>query len=890
VSAVFELLLHAYPRAFRARFGPEIVQQAGDDCARAFERGRWAGLTCVAATCLDLVHAGLRERLAPVWTARDETESEHETGVGMMTSAWIKDLRYAGRTLRRSPGFTFAAVATLALALGANAGIFSVVDAVLLRPLPYQHADRLVHITASAPGSDFPEEFGVSAEFFVHYRDQATQLEDLAFVNSFTATVRADDRVERLRQSAPSISLFRTLGVSPVLGRLPREGEGDQVVLISHGLWTTWFGADPSVIGRSYEFVGGPREIIGVMGPDFRFPRDGTVAWAPTELRAENITPGRFGGFQLVGRMSPEADHESLARELKTLAARLPELYGGPPSYARIIEQHEPVVRSLREFMLGEVAGAIWVLMGAVMVVLLIACANVASLFTVRAESRGRDLAVRRAIGAGRGALIRSQFSEAVVIAALAGAGALVLARLALPGFLAAAPDGLPRVGDVGVRGATLLFTAVASGLAALVCGLVPALRSSAANLDRLRDGSRGSTRRRSWGRDGLVVVQTSLALMLLVGSGLLLRSFQQLRAVDPGYDTTDVLTFQFAPDEAHLTDGPSWARFHLDFMDRLRALPGVETVGIVENVPLDEGLWGVGFLTKESAAADAESGPRGSATFAGGDYFTAMGIDVLQGRGFTDDDAVIPGNVVVSRAAAELLWPGDNALGRQVGNTVIQDWHTVVGVVEDVLQYDLRGQPEPIVYYPLVGPTPTSWALSSPGYVVRTARADVIAPEIRELVREVAPSAPMYRVYTMETLLARSMVQLSFTMLTLAVAAVLALILGAIGLYGVLSYLVAERTQEIGVRMALGAEAARVRRMVVARGVRVVGLGIVVGLAVSLLATRALSSMLYGVAPFDPWTFGGMAAAMALVGLSASYLPARRASLVDPARSMRGG
>jgi predicted permease len=898
-------LLRAYPRGFRSHFGREVLDQAEHDVERAFARGRGAGWWCAAGTCLDLVRAGVAERLAPVWPGhvrglhdvpgtRDtddaDVQSELETGVGEMMGSWIRDLRHAGRTLRRSPGFAFAAVGTLAIALGANAGIFSVVDAVLLRPLPYADADRLVQIAASAPGSDLPDEFAVSPEFFLHYRDEATQLEDLATFNWFTATVRADDRVERLAQSMPSTSLFRTLGATPVIGRLPEEGEDGRVVLISHGLWTTWFGADPSVLGRSYEFAGGTREIIGVMGPEFRFPTDAVVAWVPTEFEAEDLAPGRFGAAQLVGRMAPDADQASLARELQTLAARLPEIYGGSPAYARLIEQHVPVVRPLRDFMLGEVRAALWVLMGAVVVVLLIACANVASLFTVRAEARGRDLAIRRAIGAGRAALVRSQLSEGLVIAAIAGALALVLARLGLPVLVAAAPDGLPRIGDVALSASTLAFTAAASVFAAIVCGLVPALRSSAAALDRLRDGSRGSTRRRHWGRDGLVVGQTALALMLLVGSGLLLRSFQQLRSVDPGYDTEGILTFQFAPDEAHLNDGPSWAGFHLQFMNRLRTLPGVETVGIVENVPLDEGLRGVGFLPEGSAAADAESGPRGSVTFAGGDYFAAMGIDVLQGRAFADDDAVVPGNVVLSRAAAELFWPGENPLGRQLKSSAIDEWHTVVGVVEDVLQYDLRDEPETIVYYPLIGPTPTSWALSSPGYVVRTSRADAIAPEIRELVREVAPSAPMYRVYTMESLVDRSMVQLSFTMLTLAVAAGLALLLGAIGLYGVLSYLVAERTQEIGVRMALGAEAARVRRMVVGQGARVVGLGIALGLVMSLLATRALSSLLFGVAALDPWTFGGTALAMALVGLLASYVPARRASLVDPARSMRGG
>ncbi|MDZ7781107.1 MAG: ABC transporter permease [Gemmatimonadota bacterium] len=891
MTLLLRFLLRTYPRSFRTRFGPELVGQAEDDVARAFERGPVAGAWCALATCIDLVWSGLAERWRPVWRREGNVTSDDEMGVGTMMGQWIGDLRQAGRSLRKSPGFAFAAVATLALALGANAALFGVVDAVLLRPLPYEDSDRLVHIAASAPGSDLPDEFGVPLEFFLHYRDQATQLEDLATFNSFTATLRAGDRVERLRQSMPSRSLFSTLGVEPILGRLPVEGEDGTVALLSHELWTTWFGADPAVIGRSHYFVNGPKEIIGVMGPDFRFPVDGVAAWIPDEHAAADVpAPGRFGDFNLVGRLTDGADHASLTRELDALADRLPELWGGPPSYTRIIERHRPVVRSLRDRLLGDVTGPLWILMASVTVVLLIACANVAGLFTVRAETRGRDLAVRRAIGAGRGDLIRSQLAEAAVVAGLAGAGALALARLGLPAFRSVAPDGLPRVADVGLSPTTVLFVLGASAFAALACGLGPAVRSSAPDLDRLKDGARGSTRRRWWGRDGLVVAQTALALVLLVGSGLLLRSFQQLHSVDPGYDTEEILTFQFAPDEEHLVDGPTWARFHLDFMDRLRAMPGVEQVGIVENVPLDEGVASTRIVTERSGPDEGDAAPRIGYTFAGGDYFRAMGIEVLQGRGFVDDDAVLPGNVVVSRGAADLLWPDEDPVGRRIRTTELEEWHTVVGVVDDVHQYDFRREAEPTVYFPLIGPTPRSWALTSPGYVVRGPGAESLAPAIREAVREVAPSAPMYRVYTMRGLVDRSMIDLSFTMLILAVAAGLALTLGVIGLYGVLSYVVTQRTREIGVRMALGAEAGRVRRMVVGQGARVVALGIVLGLAVALLAVRALSSMLYGITQWDPWTFAGTALAMAAIGLTASYVPARRASRVDPIESMRGG
>jgi predicted permease len=525
-----------------------------------------------------------------------------------------------------------------------------------------------------------------------------------------------------------------------------------------------------------------------------------------------------------------------------------------------------------------------------VALVLLIACANVANLFVVRSEDRTRDMVVRRALGAGRGRLVGTSLSEAVVIAALAGALAASIAWLGVPALLAAAPAGLPRLGQVGVGPSALLFVVAAAGVCALVCGALPAWSASAPDLRRLRDGGRHATGHGSWRRDGLVVLQTSLGLVLLIGSALLLRSFQALRSVDPGYDVEDVYTFQLGVEEEQgLTDGPSFARFHAELMERIRALPAVRSVGIVENVPLNEGVAGSRYRTEERAD-DAEAGVLLSYTFAGGDYWSTMGIELLEGRVLTTEDhAVGVGNVVVSRAAADRLWPGQSAVGRRLTSESSGAWYTVVGVVDDVLQYAFDGEPEPLVYLPLVGATPTSWILTSPAYVVKTTRAEEIGPEIRALASEVAPTAPMYRTFTMAGLAADSMTALTFMALALGIASILALVLGAVGLYGVLSYIVTQRTREIGVRMALGAEAARVRRMVVAQGARVVLVGVALGIVAAIGATRALEGMLFGVQPADVTTFATMSVGMILVGLIASYLPARRASSVDPVESLRG-
>lgn len=888
------LLLRAYPPPFRGRFGDEVVAQALEEIEAAHALGPVRGVAAFASIALDMVRSGALERLRPTWRASGRTLTRSET-MTMMMGSWLHELRIATRTLPRSPGFLAATVLTLALALGVNAGIFTVVDAVLLRPLPFPESDRLVYVAARAPGTDLPEEFGVSPEFYLTYRDRAHTLDGVAVFNSFTASLRVGDRVERVRMSAPSPSLFETLGARPILGRLPDNDDVMSEMVISHATWQDWFGGDAAVLGRVYEAMGGSRTIVGVMGPDFVLPVEGVHAWIPNEFRSEEVVPGRFG-LPLVARLAEGVDREDAAAELGALARRLPEEFGGSAAYRDMIDRHIPVVRPLDAQLFAEVAPALWTLMAGVGIVLLIACANVANLFAVRASGRGRDIAVRRAMGAGRHQLVRTQLAEALIIAVVAGIVALPLAWITLPAFLAVAPEGLPRVQDLRLSSTTLLFTAVAAVVAALACGLGPALRASASSLDRLRDQSRGTTSSRNWGRDVLVVGQCALALVLLVGSGLLLRSFAELRDVDPGYDTEDLLTFQFAPEEAHLVDGPSWAEFHLDMLNRLEAMPGIEATGIVENVPMDEGLRTMRF--RDGSSASADDAALLSMTWAGGGYFEAAGIEILRGRGFTAEDARVPGRAVISQAAADMLWPGENPVGRTLRGSTAQgaaaspddeQVHTVVGVVENILQYDMAGDSEPLVYYPMIGPTPDAWSLSSPGYVVRTDRPEEVVPAIRALIADVAPSAPMYRVHTIESLLARSMAELTFTMVTLATVAGLAVLLSAIGLYGILSYVVSARTQEIGVRMALGAEAGRVRRMVVARGARVVGVGVVLGVAAAAFAGRALQGFLFGVETVDPPTLAAVAAAMLVVGLLASYVPARRASRVDPLTSMRG-
>ena len=809
-----------------------------------------------------------------------------------MIVPWTTDLRHAWRALARTPGFFITSVGILALAIGAVAGMFSVVDTVLLRPLLYREPERLVSLGGTAPGSDLPERFGLGADFYVHYKEHSKLLDGIFMFGGGTSTLRTENRVERIPMAWPTNDMYATLGVHPQLGRLPRPEDGDDVVVISDKLWSTWFGRDSSIIGKSYFVSDSMKQVIGVMPPEFKFPSDQTMLWVATPVLLEQIRPGQLGA-PVIARMKSGVTREQLAVELTALSKQLPVRFGGPPAYARIIAQHHAVVDDLRESLVGSTARtSLWILLGAVSVVLIIACANVTNLFLVRMEGRQRDMAVRRAIGASRAQLIRLQMIEAFLVALPAGAIAVVLSAVALPLFLHSAPEGIPRLAQVGLDAATVATAFVLVVVVGLACGVVPAVRASSPDLTRLRDGGRGATRGgRRWGRDLLVVGQTALALLLVIGSALLVQSFQKLRHVNPGYQTKDIYTFQFAPDQPNLRDGPSLGRMHLNFMDRLRALPGVTDVGVVNNLPLDEGTGGARFLS-DAMGADA-NGVLLGINFTGGDYFRAMGIRLLQGRTFTDDEAVTPNSsVVISRSAAQKLWPHESALGqriRQAGAGDTTPRFTVVGVVDDVKQDDWRVEGQAAVaYLPLTGPTPTAWGMGSPAYVVKSPRAASLGPQVRELVHQIAPEAPVYREYTMEFLARRSMIQLSFTMLTLGIVSVLALILGALGLYGVLSYVVAGRTREIGVRMALGATTGAVLRQVVSDGAKVVIVGIVIGVAAAIASTRFLSTLLYGVKAVDPIVFAGMSLMMLGVGILASWMPARRASSVNPAESLR--
>lgn len=886
MSRIIRFAVALFPPAFRREFGSSMRAMAAEEIDRARARGRLAAWRCTLVTAVNLAGAAGAEWSRPSWNVDPSDLSKKTRGRRMPTfEHWLKDLKFAVRSLARTPGFVAITAATLALAIGANAAIFAVVNAVLIAPLPFANADRLMYVAATAPGSEYSGEFGLFDESFVQVRERSRLVEDFALYSSGTGTLRIGDRVERPPLAMVTYNLFATLGARPVLGRLPGPDDDGRVALLSHRIWQDWLGGDPDVIGKTFIVDGDPREIVGVMGPELSFPGDNIAAWMPFDVRPSPDGLGQPSGGA-IARVRPGVSADDVARELTGLVRQLPDRFGNNAAYARLLPRLQVVTRSLRTEMVGPVTRPLGVLFAATFIVLVIACANVGNLFGVRAETRRHEVAIRQAIGAQRGQLIRAQMAEVIVVALLAAVLAVAVARLALPVFVSLAPVNVPRLATAAVGLPTIGFTFVLALMAGLACGIVPVLRSSAVRAVDMRGSTRSVTGRRRWERDALLAGQTALALVLLVGAGLLMRSYARLSHVDPGYATKDLFTFQFAPSQPRLTDGPSWAQFHLDFMDRLRALPGVESVGIVENMPLDEGTSSARF-TADGAPAD--SAKRLAFTFAGPGYYETMGIKVLAGRAFTRDDARGTGGaVVISRSAAARLWPNADPIGRRLTSDRMSTWETVVGVVNDVIQGNWRQPAQAMVYYPLTGHEPGQWRLTSPGYVIRTARAETIGADVRTLVREVAPEAPMYRAYTMQFLAERQMRDLSFTMLTLGLVSALAIVLAAIGLYGALSYIVAQRTREIGVRLALGAQPGTVRRMVVRQGAQIVGAGMLAGTLVALAAAPALGHLLFGVAPIDLLTFVTVVTSMAVVGFVASYLPARRASNVDPIVSLR--
>ena len=794
------------------------------------------------------------------------------------------DLRFAWRSLWKHPSLTAIAVAALALGIGANTAIFSVVQAVLWKPLPLPEPERVIRLIDVAPeglraGATSPPDFA-------DWRDQNRVFSHLAAMATESVNLTGEGEPERLYAGRVSGDFFGALGLKPLLGRplLPAEdvSGGPNVAVLSARLWQRLFGGDPGVVGRRLVLNGEPTLIVGVMPSALDLPRKAEL-WLPLRLK---ITEEDRGGHYLrvLGRLAPGVSLERAQAEMSGIAARLARAH--PDTNTDWTVRLQP----LQETMVENVRPALFVLLGAVGLVLLIACANVANLLLSRLAAREREVAVRTALGAGRGRLIRQFMTESTLLALAGGVLGTLLAAAGTPLLLSLFADRIPRAQEVGIDAGVFAFTFGLSLLTGLTFGLLPALHASSPDLQTtLRDGAKGAGDRKGRRtRSSLVFAEVALAVVLLVSAGLLIRSLRELESVQPGFRPDHALSVQVALPESSYASEEKQVAFYRALLPRLQALPGVQHASAGFPLPLSGDRYRLAFQA-EGRPAEMSDLPRANMAFVSPDYFATLGIPLRQGRAFEERDGLDGEQVaVVNRSLAASIWPGESALGKRFTFDVPVDaeakWFRVVGVVGDVRHAELKEESGNQAYLPLFQSPSAEAAL-----VVRTAGSPAgLAAAVSRAVREIDPALPVAGVKTLDALLYESVAEPRAQTVLLALLASLALALSAVGVYGVLSYSVAQRTREIGLRMALGAGAGEILRQLLREGLAVVLAGTAAGLLGALFLARLLGSLLYGVSSRDPWTFVGVPLVLLAVALLATWIPARRATRVEPVVALR--
>jgi putative ABC transport system permease protein len=837
------------------------------------------------------------------WAQAAEPWLERKGGMRMET-LW-QDLRYGARMLLKQPGFSLIAVLTLALGIGANTAIFSVVNAVLLRPLPYDEADRLVFLTERNPWN---EDMTLSYPDFADWRAQNHVFEYIGVHNSADYNLTGSGEPERLRAGRASADLFSALRVRAALGRLFTNEEdkpgAPSVVVLSHGLWQRRFGGDPNIISQTLTLDGRPYTVVGVLPPDFRFEERNEI-WVPVEanisalaLRARDVHPFLRG----VARLKAGVTLEQARAELDAIAARLAQQYPDTKKNvgARITPLLENYVQGARR--------ALWVLLGAVLFLLLIACANVANLMLARATARERELAVRVALGASRGRVVRQLLTESLLLAVVGGGLGLLLAEWGVKLILAFSANSLPRRSEIGLNTQVLVFTLTVSVLTGIVFGLAPALQASRTDVQAaLKETARSTTGGRHRLRQVLIVTEVALTLVLLVGAGLLVRSFYRLQQVNPGFVDEHVLSFRVSLPVQKYAHENQWLNFYQQVIEKLRAVPGVKEVGIASRVPLDGNNNANAFRVVGQPPL-----PRGQmhtmqVCFVSPDYFRTLGIPLLRGRYFTEQDNrahlseeqlrdlergdrlwLGRKTVVVDEEFARRHWPNQDPVGKQIlwGAGGRDDSPlTVVGVVGRVkLDRPNESIGEVQGYFAFL-----EYPQSVMSFVVKTTlEPEGMIAAAREQVQAVDANQPIYGVKTLTQLRAASIAPQRFTLLLLGLFAAVALALAVVGIYGVMSYAVTQRTHELGIRLALGAQGRDVLRLVIGQGMKLALIGVALGVGGALALTRLLKTLLFDVSPADPVTFASIALLLSFVALPACYLPARRATKVDPLVALR--
>ena len=815
---------------------------------------------------------------------------------GWTMDGMLRAVRAAVRGLVRKPFFTALAGVTLAVGIGANTAIYSVVDAVLLNPLPFPDSEALVSVNHTAPGINVPV-LPHSEATYVHYLENFTALSSFAVFSDDNVNLLTGDEPQRLAGAVVTREFFDVLGVPPLLGRGFVEGDdiegAEPVAVLGYGLWRQTFGGDRNVLGTVVEMDGVQRRIVGVMPEGFDFPSE-TGLWIPRSIDPADPEVGSFGLLG-IGRLAPDATLAGANAEMQELLLRFADAH--PDEITREmmaqIDFHSDM-KSLKDLYVSDVRQALWVLLGTVGFVLLIACANVANLFLVRAEGRQRELALRTALGASRADIVRFYLTESLTLALGGGALGLGLAALGVQGLLKLAPVAVPRAAEIGMDGSVLLFTLAVSLASGVLFGLFPVLGYARPDLSgALKEGGRATTagRERHRARSFLVVAQVALALVLLVGSGLMARSFVAMRGVDVGFQAENRLVFRASLPTAEYPDAATVRELHRALRERMAAIPGVLGAAQASAVPLEDTKSASPMEPEDRPTPEGEIGPLVNIRQVTPGYFDAMGITPAEGRDLRDEDGADGVRaVVISATLARQFWPGESAVGRRIRYQDAEESWEVVGVAPDVRFERVTEDPTALAYFPMINGTSENPVPTRQLAVVLHVGTDPMAfvSAARQALREVDPRLPMVDPRTMDAVVGDAMSATSFTVLLLGIAAGIALLLGTVGIYGVISYVVSRRTQEIGVRMALGAPADVVLREVVGQGMALAGIGVAVGLVGAWGVSRVLTSLLYGVSPTDPVTYLGTAATLALVALLASWIPARRAALVDPVEALR--
>jgi putative ABC transport system permease protein len=809
----------------------------------------------------------------------------------------IQSLRHAARSLRRSPGFAAMAVVTLAIGVGATTAIFALVHAVVIAPLPYPESGRLAHIGHPVPGLNPEWKWGVSEVGFFHFLDSNRSFAELGAYQASSGVVSGDGQATQVPAVMATASLFDVLQATPAVGRLIRwednEPGAPPVVVLGHELWQTRYGGDPSIVGRTIDVNGFPREVVGVTGPGFALPTWSPGLWLPVSVSRAN-RPVNWHRFQVLGRLAPGVALDAAQADMAGLTHQLPEV-AAEAYYPGFMEESgfAAEVIPLREQVVGDVAAVLWILLGAVGLVLLIACVNVANLFLVRLATRRREIAVRTALGATRADIVRRFGGESVLLGAVGGALGLGLAWALIRLVVATEPGWIPRLTEVGVGWEAAGFAIGIALLAGLAFGLGAALRREP-DAQMLREsGATTASAGQVAARRALVAAQVGVALVLLAGAGLMLETYRNLNGVHPGFDGAGVLTAQISLPFASYGSYESTAAFWQELMREVEALPGVTAAAATQSLPMT-GAGGCSMVfTDDPAAQERNTSCFASTVQVTPGYFDAMGIRV-RGRTptWTDTDNRV-GEAVITQAVADRLWPGEDPIGKGIkGNGSQPPFYRIVGVTEQVRANGLAEPPIPEVYFPMLPiegaplwSPPTGMTL-----VVRRSGSDPaqLAPAIRELVRRMDATVPVENVRTMREVVAESVARTTFALLLLGLAGVVAVVIGLVGLYGVISYLVEQRRRELGIRLALGADARRLAGMVLGQSALLAVVGIAGGLVTAIFTTRILQSLLFEVSATDPRVLGSVALLLFGIAMLATWLPARRASRVDPMTALR--